>query len=137
MTPTLLGILPYSGIKFYTFQKLKRLWRDAHAGEAARAGKPPLTLTLLAGGAAGLVAQTVTYPMDIVRRRMQVEALGEGQAARHLSMAAHARAIVHEYGARGLFRGLLINYLKVVPSTAVGFTMYDLAKQALHLENHL
>jgi hypothetical protein len=139
LTPTLLGILPYAGIKFYTYQKLKRAWSDRNPTEAARTGKPPLAWMLLSGGTAGLLAQTVTYPIDLIRRRVQVEALHVplGQQPPHSSMAAHAAAIMKGHGIRGLFRGLSINYLKVVPSTAVGFTIYDLVKQALQLENHL
>jgi solute carrier family 25 protein 16 len=33
----------------------------------------------------------------------------------------------------GMFRGLSINYLKVVPSTAIGFTVYDYMKAYLGL----
>jgi hypothetical protein len=33
----------------------------------------------------------------------------------------------------GMFRGLSINYLKVVPSTAIGFTVYDYLKAYLGL----
>jgi hypothetical protein len=137
--PTLLGILPYAGIKFYTYQKLKRVWADKHAADAARTGKPPLVWMLFSGGTAGLLAQTLTYPIDIVRRRMQVAALHVplGRQPPQSSMRATVTTIVSEHGLRGLCRGLSINYLKVVPSTAVGFTVYDLVKEALQLENHL
>lgn len=91
--PTLLGILPYAGIKFYTYQSLKRFWADhqAHpplphssldsslgshpatvAAPSTQPPRPPLYVSLAFGGCAGLVAQTLTYPLDIVRRRMQV-----------------------------------------------------------------
>ena len=75
VVPTLVGVLPYSGVKFYTYQKLKRVWVSAH--QVAMGGerpprKPPTHLTLLFGGCAGLVGQSLTYPLDIVRRRMQV-----------------------------------------------------------------
>jgi solute carrier family 25 protein 16 len=45
-------------------------------------------------------------------------------------MAATLRAILAEQGLKGLYRGLSINYLKVAPSTAVGFTIYDSILQA-------
>ena len=32
---------------------------------------------------------------------------------------------------KGLYAGLSLNYLKVVPSTAVGFAVYDTAKEYL------
>ena len=34
-------------------------------------------------------------------------------------------------GTRAVFRGLSLNYIKVVPSTAIGFTVYDALKQYL------
>ena len=68
ITPTLLGILPYAGISFATFETLKFAVLDAAHGE------DPHALTRLAcGGAAGLAGQVLTYPLDIVRRRMQTE----------------------------------------------------------------
>jgi hypothetical protein len=47
---------------------------------------------------------------------------------------------MHEVAVRlwrqgGLFRGLSINYLKVVPSTAIGFTVYDWMKAYLGLSH--
>lgn len=47
------------------------------------------------------------------------------------------QAVVSRTGLRALFAGLSINYLKVVPSTAIGFTMYDAAKHYLGLPQNL
>lgn len=41
------------------------------------------------------------------------------------------REIARLHGWRALFYGLSINYIKAVPSTAVGFVSYDLAKEML------
>lgn len=46
-------------------------------------------------------------------------------------------ALTQQRGFRSLFAGLSINYLKVVPSTAIGFTIYDAAKQYLDLPQNL
>ena len=72
VTPTLAGVLPYSGLKFYTYQKLKRIWSSTLPPSAAPPRKPPIQYSLLFGGCAGLVGQSLTYPLDILRRRMQV-----------------------------------------------------------------
>ena len=45
--------------------------------------------------------------------------------------------VAREQGMRALFAGLSINYLKVVPSTAIGFTAYDALKQFLDLPQNL
>lgn len=53
------------------------------------------------------------------------------------SMRAVTRKLIAEGGLRALFRGLSINYMKVVPSTAIGFTVYDAFKAYLGLTNTL
>lgn len=45
--------------------------------------------------------------------------------------------VIREAGPRALFAGLSLNYLKVVPSTAIGFTVYDALKHYLDLPQHL
>lgn len=77
ITPTLVGIIPYSGIKFFVYQGLKRAYvRYVDMRTDVQTGKRtlPVHAMLLCGGAAGVVAQTATYPLDVVRRRMQVRA---------------------------------------------------------------
>lgn len=67
IAPTLLGILPYAAISFTTFETTKAMVED-------RTGQAPTTAARLAcGGLAGLAGQVSTYPLDIVRRRMQTE----------------------------------------------------------------
>lgn len=41
------------------------------------------------------------------------------------------------HGVRALFAGISINFLKVVPSTAVGFALYDALKSYLGLTSNL
>jgi hypothetical protein len=58
-------------------------YHHTHRGEVARTGvdgKPrlPVPVMLSFGGVAGLVAQTATYPLDVVRRQMQVVGAGGG-----------------------------------------------------------
>ena len=67
--PTLAGILPYAGLKFYVYQSLKQYYRSTDGHSAQRL---PIAVMLSFGAGAGLVAQTVTYPLDVVRRQMQV-----------------------------------------------------------------
>ena len=66
LRPTLIGIIPYAGLAFTGFHSIKAVMQ-------ANGIKFEWWHKLLAGGLAGLVAQTLTYPLDVVRRRMQTE----------------------------------------------------------------
>jgi hypothetical protein len=79
IVPTLLGILPYAGLKFYVYSALKQEYLHIMAQQESSSSDPttpkprvPIAVMLSAGGTAGFVAQTVTLPLDVVRRRMQV-----------------------------------------------------------------
>ncbi|KAL4649279.1 hypothetical protein ACB092_01G004000 [Castanea dentata] len=120
--PTLTGILTYAGIKFYIYEELKRHVLEEH--------QTSIMMRLSCGALAGLFGQTFTYPLDVVRRQMQVENLQPSfqGSARYRNTWEGLTTIVHNQGWRQLFAGLSINYIKIVPSVAIGFTAYDMMK---------
>ncbi|CAH8318016.1 unnamed protein product [Eruca vesicaria subsp. sativa] len=125
VAPSLYGIFPYAGLKFYFYEEMKRHVPAEH--------KKDISLKLVCGSVAGLLGQTLTYPLDVVRRQMQVERLyaaAKEETVRRGTMQTLVK-IAKEEGWKQLFSGLSINYLKVVPSVAIGFTVYDVMK--LHL----
>jgi solute carrier family 25 protein 16 len=63
-TPTLFGIFPYAGLKFYFYEEMKR-----HVPEDY---KKSIMAKLTCGSVAGLLGHTFTYPLEVVRRQMQV-----------------------------------------------------------------
>lgn len=121
--PTLYGIFPYSGLKFYFYEEMK-----THVPEEHRNG---VIVKLACGSAAGLLGQTMTYPLDVVRRQMQVQALSAYNQGAAKGTIESLAMIIQNQGWRQLFSGLSINYLKVVPSVAIGFTVYDMMKSWL------
>ncbi|KAL2930121.1 Mitochondrial carrier protein CoAc2 [Bienertia sinuspersici] len=123
VAPSLYGIFPYAGLKFYFYEEMK-----SHVPEE---NKNDITMKLTCGSVAGLLGQTFTYPLDVVRRQMQVERMSNVTNAKgtlHTLMA-----IAREQGWKHLFSGLSLNYLKVVPSVAIGFTVYDSMKLFLQV----
>jgi solute carrier family 25 protein 16 len=81
---------------------------------------------LTSGAIAGLVSQTASYPLEVVRRRMQVGgAVGDG---RRMRIMETARQIYLERGLQGFFIGLTIGYIKVVPMVATSFFVYERGK---------
>ncbi|RMZ77692.1 hypothetical protein DV738_g4336, partial [Chaetothyriales sp. CBS 135597] len=145
--PTLMGMVPYAGMSFVTHDTVGDLFRhpslapytvlpstavDPHTGEPSKTSrKQQLTAPaqLTAGAIAGAVSQTASYPLEIIRRRMQVGgAVGNGQ---RLGIAETAQRIFLERGWRGFFVGLTIGYIKVIPMVATSFYAYERGKWAL------
>ncbi|KAI9851850.1 MAG: hypothetical protein M1838_002566 [Thelocarpon superellum] len=139
-SPTLLGMLPYAGMSFLTHDTasdwLRHPYLAAHTTlpspsntTATTRDKPPQLkywAELLAGGFAGLVSQTASYPLEVIRRRMQVGgAVGDGH---RLRVAETAAKVWREKGWRGFFVGLGIGYFKVVPMVATSFFVYERSK---------
>ncbi|RKO97368.1 hypothetical protein CXG81DRAFT_13859 [Caulochytrium protostelioides] len=133
--PTVLGMLPYAGVSFLTYETIKQ-WLQTHGqgwtlvnyDAVARDGAAPEMRTwsyLAAGALSGALAQTSAYPLEIVRRTMQT--------ATRLSMVETTRLIWQTKGFRGFFVGLTIGYLKVAPMFAVSFWSYELFKRQLHV----
>ncbi|KAF0305579.1 Graves disease carrier protein [Amphibalanus amphitrite] len=90
---------------------------------------------LLCGGMAGACAQSVSYPFDVTRRRMQLAYMSPETRKFGMGMVQTLRIIHKENGVvRGLYRGMSINYLRAIPMVAVSFSTYELMKQTLHLD---
>ncbi|KAK4126156.1 mitochondrial carrier [Parathielavia appendiculata] len=136
-TPTLLGMLPYAGMSFLTHDTVGDLLRHPAIAQYTTLRKPensppgkPAPLRswaeLSAGGIAGVVSQTASYPLEVIRRRMQVAgAVGDGHRMR---VGETAKLIMRERGFRGFFVGLTIGYAKVMPMAAAAFYTYERLK---------
>ncbi|CAK7356883.1 unnamed protein product [Dovyalis caffra] len=104
--PTLVGILPpYTGLKFYTYELLKT--------EVTEQRQNSIGLYLTFGAFAGVFGSTCTYPLEVVRRRMQVDYLQQGEA-RYSSTIQGLTSIIRNQGWRQLYAGLSLNYMKVI-----------------------
>ncbi|XP_064790016.1 graves disease carrier protein [Oncorhynchus masou masou] len=140
LIPTLIGMAPYAGFSFFTFGTLKSLGL-AHFPELL--GRPSSDnpevmvlkthVNLLCGGVAGAIAQTISYPLDVARRRMQLGVVLP-DSDKCLTLTKTLKYVYSQYGMKkGLYRGLSLNYIRCVPSQAVAFTTYEFMKQTLHL----
>mmetsp|Transcript_15318 Transcript_15318/g.23262 ORF Transcript_15318/g.23262 Transcript_15318/m.23262 type:complete len:512 (+) Transcript_15318:29-1564(+) len=96
ITPTILGILPYSGVAFTINEQAKRRITTVM-------GREPTTMERLQCGAlSGLFAQTLAYPLEVTRRRMQtigiVPTSGSESAAVNFAGVSAVRPCVDEMG---------------------------------------
>ncbi|KAG4305483.1 hypothetical protein PORY_001039 [Pneumocystis oryctolagi] len=151
-TPTLLGILPYAGVSFCTHDFITDFFRkkefekytvvNQNSNEASlnsisrpedvcvsndysRYKRAPLKVwaELTAGGLAGLFSQTIAYPLEVIRRKMQVS------DAINIRERKGIRAIAFEIwktsGYKGFFVGLTISYVKAIPMISSSFFIYE------------
>ncbi|CAE5965679.1 unnamed protein product [Arabidopsis arenosa] len=109
VAPSLYAIFPYAGLKFYFYEEMKCHVPAEH--------KKDISLKLVCGSVAGLLGQTLTYPLNVVRRKCRLR-----------DYIQPLRKIQEEEQCKPFSR---LQEKKVVPSLAIGFTVYDIMK--LHL----
>ncbi|CAL6282277.1 unnamed protein product [Bathycoccus prasinos] len=123
LIPTLAGIAPYAACNFASYDVAKKMYY----GEGANIKQDPMA-NLVIGGASGTFSATVCYPLDTIRRRMQMK------GKTYNGMADAMTTIMRDEGARGFFRGWTANTMKVVPQNSIRFVAYELLKTLLGCE---
>lgn len=203
--PSVIGVIPYVGLNFAVYETLKDMAVKHYGVESDR--ELSSTLRLSAGGVAGTIGQTIAYPFDVVRRRLQVRwppglsashacmittrhltcatrtshlcprpgapggtggcclcmhvrcavvrvrertasprvqvsgwdgakqlHMDDGHAIRYRGMVDCFVRTVREEGTAALFKGIVPNYVKVIPSIAIAFVVYEHVCEALEVE---
>ncbi|KAL2824691.1 mitochondrial carrier domain-containing protein [Aspergillus cavernicola] len=121
IVPTVAGVAPYVGLNFMTYESVRTYLTPE--GEAT----PGPLRKLLAGAISGAVAQTCTYPFDVLRRRFQINTMSN-MGYQYTSVFDAVRVIVANEGMRGLFKGIAPNLLKVAPSMASSWLSFELTR---------
>lgn len=109
ITPTVLGVGIYGGITFSIFFTLKNAFVNASKTEI-----------FLFGSFAGLAGQIISYPFDVVRKRMlakgfieQVSLFQSSFKDEHpKSVWSYLKMIYRYEGVRGLMKGVSLNFIK-------------------------
>lgn len=74
---------------------------------------------------------SATFPIDLVRRRMQMEGAGGRARVYNTGVFGTFRHIIRAEGLKGLYRGILPEYYKVVPGVGIVFMTYETLKKYL------
>lgn len=81
------------------------------------------------GACAGLIGQSASYPLDVVRRRMQTAGV---TGSSYTTILGTMREIVTREGIIcGLYKGLSMNWLKGPIAVGVSFTTFDITHSLL------
>jgi len=126
--PGLAQIVPFMGLFFVTYEQL----RIALAGYNMPWGTSDAT----AGVMASVLSKTAVFPLDLVRKRIQVQGPNRklyayGGIPEYKSALGALRTIFRTEGFRGLFKGLPISLIKSAPASAVTVWTYERALDAM------
>ncbi|KAI0999442.1 Mitochondrial thiamine pyrophosphate carrier 1 [Podosphaera aphanis] len=120
-------IVPYMGIFFSTYETLRLPMRTLHL--------PFGTGDASTGVIASLLAKTCVFPLDLVRKRLQVQGPNRSRYINknlpvYHSITKAVHSIVKTEGIKGLYRGLTVSLLKAAPTGAMTMWIYE---RVLHI----
>lgn len=120
--PTILGIVPYAGTSFFTYGSLKTFMKEKHGYENT-------VVNLACGAVAGMAGQSSSYPLDIIRRKMQTSII---TGINYTNLRTTFIIIYKTEGIRqGFFKGLSMNWIKGPIATGISFATYDFVRKTL------
>ncbi|KAM5383598.1 hypothetical protein ACJZ2D_001835 [Fusarium nematophilum] len=120
--PGLGQIVPFMGIFFATYESLRMSLEGLHmpwgSGDAT------------AGMLASILSKTAVFPLDLVRKRIQVQGPARSRYVyenipEYSTARGAIRSILRTEGFRGLYKGLPISLIKAAPASAVTLWTYE------------
>lgn len=129
--PACLSVAPQSGLQFGLYSLLTQ----AIGGWALVTSDRGVTSistrgSLVCGAMAGMATKTILYPLDVVKKRIQVSGWtagreGLGATPAYSSMRSCFLSIIRVEGARSLYRGFTPALIKAMTTTSIHFTAYE------------
>jgi len=128
IVPSLTGIIPYHGTGFFMYHLLKERLRETHPQ-----WKQSKAFDFIFGAIAGLLAQIVSYPFDVVRKKMQAQTLllERGEISNKKGITGWMRYIVRREGVKGFYKGITMNVIKGPVATGTSFMMKNILNRKL------
>ena len=119
---SMMGFGPWNAINFMSYHKYKEIFKDYKDNKN--------TYKLLCGGFSGVTALTISYPSDLIRKRLQMQSFSN-EVPKYNGILDCVRKICKTDGFLGLYRGLYIGYIKCFPTLAIQFWAYDTLKEQI------
>ena len=120
LAPSLVGIVPYAGIDLMTNSTLREYVTRQYQAAGA---EPGIAELLGCGMASSTTAMLATYPLNVIRTRMQTGGMPGFPA--YESASDCFLDVVRREGPRGLYRGIAPSLAKVLPASSISYAVYD------------
>ena len=125
----------YSNFKLLISSSIVNKDLDLDLGAHGSSAEFSPLVSTAAASLAGLCSSTMTFPLDKIRRLVQMEAASvggsQGEGSSQRGWRHHAVSIWKRGGIKAFYAGIAAEYLKVVPGMVVAFTTFEFLKQAL------
>lgn len=131
------GVVPalfltsHGAVQFSTYELLKS-WSEKHRRPNEQ--QPPW-VSVFIGGVSKVVASTITYPYQVIKSRLQQRDIAvelshiannaQASKPRYTGMIDCIVKIWRNEGVFGFFKGVVPNVIKVAPSAALTFLVYE------------
>ncbi|KAL1206775.1 Thylakoid ADP,ATP carrier protein [Cardamine amara subsp. amara] len=115
--PSLLSIAPYIAINFCVFDLVKKSLPEKYQQKTQS--------SLLTAVVAAAIATGTCYPLDTIRRQMQLK------GTPYKSVLDAFSGIIAREGVIGLYRGFVPNALKTMPNSSIKLTTFDIVKKLI------
>nr|GLL26938.1 probable envelope ADP,ATP carrier protein, chloroplastic [Ipomoea trifida] len=115
--PSLIGIAPYIAVNFCVFDLVKKSLPEKY--------QKSTQTSLVTGLISATVATLTCYPLDTVRRQMQMK------GTPYKTVLDAFLGILARDGAVGLYRGFVPNALKTLPNSSIRLTTFDTVKRLI------
>lgn len=122
---TLFGYSSYNAMNFMFYERYKQFLLQNQFDKK--------TVGFWAGGISGLTAISITYPTDLIRRRLQIQDMNKN-IPKYNGIIDTIKKINQKEGIRGFYRGLLASYLKVFPAISLQFFTIEVLNDFLNID---
>ncbi|EPY24340.1 solute carrier family 25 (mitochondrial phosphate transporter), member 23/24/25/41 [Strigomonas culicis] len=132
-TPNLVGIVVYRGLEMGIYSSAQQsimLYRMQLQGKSRKEAALTAAEVGTVGMVGSTVAQTISYPLNVVRTRLQTQG-SRGREKKYKGMIDCMVKMVRAKGVRSLFSGITANYLKAVPASGVTFMVFEKVESLL------
>ena len=136
LVPTLIAIVPQTGLNFGFYSLFLSSWRSWSASSAVVLQGNKNIDSLVCGAMAGMSSKVLTLPFDIIKKRLQVQGFEKarqpfGQVPIYTGAFDVLRKIIHQESVLGLYKGGVPSILKASLSASVSFYAYEYALKCL------
>ncbi|XP_035223670.1 mitochondrial thiamine pyrophosphate carrier-like isoform X1 [Stegodyphus dumicola] len=127
LSPTLIQIMPNAGAQFAFYKFFQGLWDFVFQKGSSQT---TAVQSSCCGAASGIAAKVLVYPLDLIKKRFQVQGFEEARKAfgavrRYTGVLHCASCILREEGFIGLYKGLWPSVLKAACTTGSHFLYYE------------